>query len=166
MVRSLRKETSSTGFWLALTILVGLPQAILAEGMMTHPFEVDARAAVLMDANSGTLIYGQKPKERIEPASLVKILTLFLVFDAVRDGLLRLEDKVLISKKAWRTRGSKMFIRRGSHVELVELIKGIAVVSGNDACVAVAVNTRLPSTWPCWQEPTSRHTPMRSSITN
>ncbi|MEJ2366723.1 MAG: D-alanyl-D-alanine carboxypeptidase [Deltaproteobacteria bacterium] len=70
--------------------------------------------------------------------SFVKLMTLFLVFDAVDQGQVLLQDKVWISEKAWRTGGSKMFVRQGDRVPLEELIKGIAVVSGNDACVAVA----------------------------
>jgi D-alanyl-D-alanine carboxypeptidase (penicillin-binding protein 5/6) len=117
---------------------MGSPQIIWGKGTPLHPFEVNALGAVLLDAKSGEFIYEQNPMERISPASLVKILTLFLVFDAVKSDQVRLDDNVLISKKAWRTRGSKMFIKVGDYVPLAELVKGIAVVSGNDACVAVA----------------------------
>jgi D-alanyl-D-alanine carboxypeptidase (penicillin-binding protein 5/6) len=105
---------------------------------MPHPFVVAVKSAVLIDANSGEFLYGQNPDERINPASFVKLMTLFLVFDAVDQGQVLLQDKVWISEKAWRTGGSKMFVRQGDRVPLEELIKGIAVVSGNDACVAVA----------------------------
>jgi len=103
-----------------------------------HPFVLAAQSAVLIDANSGELLYGQNPDERISPASFVKLLTLFVVFDAINNGQVLLEDKVWISEKAWRTGGSKMFVRQSNRVPLEELIKGIAVVSGNDACIAVA----------------------------
>ncbi|MCG6943814.1 MAG: D-alanyl-D-alanine carboxypeptidase [Deltaproteobacteria bacterium] len=105
---------------------------------LPHPFAVAAKSAALIDADSGQFLYGQNADERISPASFVKLLTLFLVFDAIDQGQVLLEDKVYISEKAWRTGGSKMFVRQGNRVPLVELIKGIAVVSGNDACVAVA----------------------------
>jgi D-alanyl-D-alanine carboxypeptidase (penicillin-binding protein 5/6) len=105
---------------------------------MPHNFEVDAGAAVLMDAETGQFVYGQNPHQRIVPASFVKVLTLFLVFDAMDRGQVHLNDPVPISERAWRTGGSKMFVRVGEHVPLEELIKGIAVVSGNDACIAVA----------------------------
>jgi D-alanyl-D-alanine carboxypeptidase (penicillin-binding protein 5/6) len=113
------------------------PEVIWGKDIFPHPFNVDVRSAVLLDAKSGEFVYGQNPKERIKPASLVKILTLFLVFDAAENGQVSLEDNVLVSKKAWRTKGSKMFIEVGARVPLVELVKCIAVVSGNDACVAV-----------------------------
>lgn len=103
-----------------------------------HPFKLSFRAAVLMDANSGQFLYAHNPHESIPPASLTKVLTLFLVFDAIQEGRVRLDDQVPISRKAWRTGGSKMFVKAGERVRLEELIKGIAVDSGNDASVAVA----------------------------
>jgi D-alanyl-D-alanine carboxypeptidase (penicillin-binding protein 5/6) len=91
-----------------------------------------------MDAQSGELLYAQDADEPIPPASLTKVLTLFLTFDAIRQGRVDLDDIVPISRKASRTRGSKMFLKAGDRVPLEELIKGIAVDSGNDASVAVA----------------------------
>lgn len=123
--------------WLAIGFVVASVQNIDAADI-PHPFEVAAEAAVLMDAGSGQLIYGQNPHQRIKPASFAKLLTLFLVFDAVEYGQVSLDDRVLISEEAWRTGGSKMFVKVGERVPLEELIKGIASVSGNDACVAVA----------------------------
>jgi D-alanyl-D-alanine carboxypeptidase (penicillin-binding protein 5/6) len=118
-------------------LLLGSPINTPAQEM-PHPFAVAAQSAVLLDAKSGQFLYGQNPTEPIKPASFVKLLTLFLIFDAIDQGQVLLEDKVWISKNAWRTGGSKMFVRQGTRIPLVELIKGIAVVSGNDACVAVA----------------------------
>jgi D-alanyl-D-alanine carboxypeptidase (penicillin-binding protein 5/6) len=117
-------------------LLAGVPQSRAQE--IPHPFNVDAAAAVLMDAGTGQLVYAQNPDQRIEPASFVKVLTLFLVFDALDSGQVHLNDLIPISEKAWRTGGSKMFVRVDERVPLEELIKGIAVESGNDACVAVA----------------------------
>jgi D-alanyl-D-alanine carboxypeptidase (penicillin-binding protein 5/6) len=105
---------------------------------MPHPFAVAVKSAVLIDGNSGEFLYGQNPDERIPPASFVKLMTLFLIFDGVDQGQVLLQDKVWISEKAWRTGGSKMFVRQGDRIPLEKLIKGIAIVSGNDACVAVA----------------------------
>lgn len=122
--------------WISV-FLLGSLQLVLAQEL-PHPFAVAAKSAALIDADSGQFLYGQNADERINPASFVKLLTLFLVFDAIDQGQILLEDKVYISEKAWRTGGSKMFVRQGNRVPFVELIKGIAVVSGNDACVAVA----------------------------
>ncbi len=108
-------------------------------GASTPPlFKVDAKAAVLLDALSGQIIFEQNPQEEIAPASLAKLLTLYLAYDALNMGLVKPEDKVLISKKAWETKGSKMFVEVGKRVEFKKLLEGIASISGNDACVAVA----------------------------
>ena len=101
-------------------------------------FKVDAKAAVLLDALSGQFIFEQNPQKKIAPASLAKILTLYLAYDALKMGIVKSDDKVLISKKAWATKGSKMFIEVGKRVELQKLLAGIASISGNDACIAVA----------------------------
>ena len=99
---------------------------------------VRAKSSVLMEYASGKILQQQNKDEQIPPASFAKILTLYVVFDLIGKGQAALSDEVFISEKAWRTGGSKMFVREGERVPLEELIKGIAVVSGNDACVAVA----------------------------
>lgn len=99
---------------------------------------MNAREAVLLEAETRKILFSQNCHQRIQPASFTKIVTLYLVFDAIQKGQVKLTDMIPISKKAWRTGGSKMFVRVGTRVPLEELIKGIAVVSGNDACVAVA----------------------------
>lgn len=99
---------------------------------------VRARSSVLLEHDTGKLLQQQNKDEQIPPASFAKVLTLYVVFDLIGKGQARLTDEVFISEKAWRTGGSKMFVREGDRVPLEELIKGIAVVSGNDACVAVA----------------------------
>jgi D-alanyl-D-alanine carboxypeptidase (penicillin-binding protein 5/6) len=99
---------------------------------------VRARSSVLMEYSTGKILQQQNKDEQIPPASFAKVLTLYVVFDLLEKGQAVLGDEVFISEKAWRTGGSKMFVREGERVPLEELIKGIAVVSGNDACVAVA----------------------------
>ena len=99
---------------------------------------VNAKSAVLMEGASGQVLVGQNRDEKIAPASFVKVLTLYIVYDMLQKGKIKLTDEVYISKKAWETGDSKMFVGLGSKIPLEELIKGIAVASGNDACVAVA----------------------------
>jgi serine-type D-Ala-D-Ala carboxypeptidase (penicillin-binding protein 5/6) len=99
---------------------------------------VEAKAAVLAEVSTGSRLFEHSPDLRIEPASFTKVLSLYLVFEALQKGQIQLQDEVFISETAWRTGGSKMFVGIGSRVPLEELIKGIAVVSGNDACIAVA----------------------------
>ena len=124
--------------WLIVVAVLLLSGRITLAGEASNPFPVAVRAAVLMDAQSGELLYAQDANEHIPPASLTKVLTLFLTFDAIQQGRADLDDIVPISKKACRTRGSKMFLKAGDRVPLEELIKGIVVDSGNDASVAVA----------------------------
>lgn len=102
------------------------------------PFSVISEAAVLMNAYSGQIICAKNPDELIAPASLTKIMTLVVTYDEIDNGFASLDDQVSISEKAWRTGGSKMFVAVNSTVPLHQLLEGIAVVSGNDACVAVA----------------------------
>ncbi len=107
-----------------------------APGVEMSPGQVNARSAVLLEVSTGTIIFEQNADEPIEPASFTKILTLYLVNEALKQGVVTLDDEVYISERAWRTGGSKMFVGVGTKVPLREIIKGIAVVSGNDACVA------------------------------
>jgi D-alanyl-D-alanine carboxypeptidase (penicillin-binding protein 5/6) len=91
-----------------------------------------------MDGLTGQVLYEQDSHLKIAPASFVKVLTLYLVFDAIRAGQIKMDDMVTVSEKAWRTQGSKMFIKVGERVRVEDLIKGVAVASGNDACIALA----------------------------
>jgi D-alanyl-D-alanine carboxypeptidase (penicillin-binding protein 5/6) len=91
-----------------------------------------------MDGLTGQVLFEQNPHLRIPPASFVKVLTLYVLFDAIRAGQLKMDDMVTVSEKAWRTQGSKMFIKVGERVKVEDLLKGVAVASGNDACVALA----------------------------
>jgi D-alanyl-D-alanine carboxypeptidase (penicillin-binding protein 5/6) len=75
---------------------------------------------------------------RIPPASFVKVMTLYLVYDAIRAGQIKIDDMVTVSEKAWRMQGSKMFIKVGERVKVEDLMKGVAIASGNDACIALA----------------------------
>jgi serine-type D-Ala-D-Ala carboxypeptidase (penicillin-binding protein 5/6) len=102
------------------------------------PGQINARSAILMEVSTGTVLFEQNADEPIEPASFTKIATLYLVFEGLKQGKIHMNDEVYISEAAWRTGGSKMFVGLHTKVPLEELVKGIAVVSGNDACVAAA----------------------------
>jgi D-alanyl-D-alanine carboxypeptidase (penicillin-binding protein 5/6) len=97
-----------------------------------------ARSWILVEFSSGQFLTAEKPDERLEPASLTKLMTAYLTFSALRQKTLALEQPVLVSEKAWRMGGSKMFIRVGHRVPVEALIKGMIVQSGNDASVALA----------------------------
>jgi D-alanyl-D-alanine carboxypeptidase (penicillin-binding protein 5/6) len=100
--------------------------------------QCDARSAILMDGLTGQVLFEQNPDSKMAPASFVKIMTLYLVYDAIRAGQLKMDEMVTVSEKAWRIQGSKMFIKVGERVKVEDLIKGVAIASGNDACIVLA----------------------------
>ena len=102
------------------------------------PFKVKAKAAVLINVNSGQVVFEQNADVPIPPASLTKLMTLNLAFDAADDAFVGLDDEVRVSEKAWKTEGSRMFLEVRKTVPMEIMLKGIAVVSANDACVAVS----------------------------
>ena len=104
-------------------------------------FDVKARTAILQDYHSGEILYEKEPDISIYPASMTKIMTAIIAFDLIKSGDLTLDEKFIISEKAWRlsTSGySSMFVMVGDEVSVENLLKGIIVASGNDACIALA----------------------------
>ena len=120
---------------LLLLILLALPAA--AE-LAPVPPAVAARAWVLLDHASGQPLAGLNPDDHVEPASLTKLMTAYLVFDALKQGVIALDQQVPVSEKAWKAQGSRMFIEPKKPVTVAELIRGMIVQSGNDACIALA----------------------------
>ena len=114
------------------------PSPAADEIPIPDPPHLAAKGYLLVEHNSGRVLAESNTGERLEPASLTKILTAYVVFRELAGGNLSLQDQVLISEKAWRTGGSKMFIEVGKQVLLEDLLKGMIVQSGNDASVALA----------------------------
>jgi D-alanyl-D-alanine carboxypeptidase (penicillin-binding protein 5/6) len=103
--------------------------------------DVEARTAILQDYLSGEILYEKDPDHSIHPASMTKIMTAIVAFDLIKSGNLNLEDKFMISENAWRLSSagySSMFIMVGDEITVDNLLKGIIIASGNDACVALA----------------------------
>lgn len=100
--------------------------------------QLSAKGYFLMDYKSGQVIVQKEAQSRIEPASLTKMMTMYVIDQELKHGKLKLTDMVPISKKAWKTEGSRMFVEVNQKVSVEELIKGIIIQSGNDACVAMA----------------------------
>ena len=100
--------------------------------------DIGANAYLLMDYHSGFVLAEKNADERVEPASLTKLMTAYVVFYEIQRGSIKLEDQVKISKKAWRMGGSRMFVEVDTLVPVSELLKGMIVQSGNDATVALA----------------------------
>ena len=103
-----------------------------------QPPEVDAKAHFLVDMHSGRVLTESNADDRLEPASLTKMMTSYVVFAEMARGKFELADEVLVSEKAWRMKGSRMFIEVGTRVSVEALLMGLIVQSGNDASVALA----------------------------
>ena len=104
-------------------------------------FNINARTAILQDYLSGEILYEKNPDERIFPASMTKIMTSIVAFDLLKSGEITLDEKFIVSENAWRLSSSgysSMFIMVGDEVSVEDLLLGIIVASGNDACVALA----------------------------
>jgi D-alanyl-D-alanine carboxypeptidase (penicillin-binding protein 5/6) len=99
---------------------------------------LDAQGYIIMDANSGKILAEKNADIRVPPASLTKLMTMYVVSNALKTGSIHLDDKVRISTKAWRTGGSRMFLKVNDEVNVRDLLQGIVVASGNDASVAMA----------------------------
>lgn len=97
-----------------------------------------ATGFILMDGTSGRILAEKNSDQRMPPASLTKLMTMYIVSSALKSGQIKPDDKVLVSKKAWQTEGSRMFLKVGSEVPVRELVQGVVVASGNDAAVALA----------------------------
>lgn len=121
-----------TGLALLAMVLLATPPA-LAQGV-----ETPARQAILMDVQSGTTLFEKNADQLMPPASMSKLMTIYMIFDRLKEGTLKPTDTFLVSERAWRMGGSKMFVHVGSRVSVEDLLRGIIVQSGNDACIVVA----------------------------
>ena len=101
-------------------------------------FDLRAEEAVVVDHETGAVLLAKNADTPVPPASMLKLMTLNMVFEALDEGRLTLDDRFPVSEKAWRMGGSKMFLREGERVRIEDLLRGIVVLSGNDACVVVA----------------------------
>ncbi len=120
-------------------LLTGFSQLLLANpALVPVAPDIPAKAYMLVDQQSGYVLASKNMNERIAPASLTKLMTAYVVFSELRSGSIKLTDQVKISEKAWRMRGSRMFIEVNKHIKLEDLLKGMIVQSGNDASVALA----------------------------
>ncbi|MHB8910116.1 MAG: D-alanyl-D-alanine carboxypeptidase family protein [Syntrophales bacterium] len=128
------KITKRISGFLACLILLLLAADLSAADRL----QLTARSAILMDMTTGRILYTQNADAAIQPASITKVLTLYVADEAILEGKVHPRDPVKISRRAGQTGGSRMFLQAGSELPLEELLKGMAVVSANDASVAVA----------------------------
>ena len=119
----------------ALALLIVLPGVALSQAPAPA---LAARAWLLLDVSAGQTLVAQNADDRVEPASLTKLMTAYLVFTALKEKRLTLEQVIPVSERAWRAGGSRMFIDPRKPVTVGELIQGMIIQSGNDACIALA----------------------------
>jgi len=127
-------------FYLALTLPVGAAAQVPPPVGMPTPAapQLSASSYILMDFDSDEVIVAHEVDTRLDIASITKLMTSYVVFQELASGNIGLEDTVVISENAWRTGGSRMFVEPGMEVTIEQLILGLVVQSGNDACVALA----------------------------
>ena len=116
--------------------LLLLPVLALAQQLPTPP-ALAAKSWLLTEVESGQELTSQNADNRLDPASLTKLMTAYLTFGALKQGTIKIDQTVPVSEKAWKAEGSRMFIQVNTQVKVEDLIKGMIVQSGNDACVAL-----------------------------
>lgn len=127
-------------------VMSGIALGTMLSGtVLASDLETKARNAILMDFDTGTYLYAKEVDKMVPPASMSKLMTIYVLFSKLKDGSLSLEDTFKVSENAWRkggaaSGGSTMFLKIGEEVTIEDLIKGILIQSGNDACIVVAEN--------------------------
>lgn len=112
--------------------------ALIFVGLNAHAFETKAKAAYVIDQTTGTVLLNKNADTPLPPASMSKLMTLFMAFEAIRDGRLSLNEKLPVSQHSMNYGGSTMFLNTRDRVTVEDLIRGIIVLSGNDACSVIA----------------------------
>ena len=100
--------------------------------------KTSAKYAAILEVETGKILYAKKAEDRMPTSSMSKVMTMYLVFEALEKGALKLDQKVKVSKKAWQQKGSRMFLRQGQRVKVEDLIRGVIVQSGNDASIVLS----------------------------
>ena len=117
------------------------PKATAAVQVPANPtagMETQATHAFVIEAETGTVLLDKAADERMPPASMSKIMTAYVVFDMLKQGRAKLDDELPVSERAWRLQGSKMFVPLGGRISIDDLLKGMIIQSGNDACLVLA----------------------------
>lgn len=120
------------------TLLLALFFISNSQAVVPEAPEINASGYLLMEMHSGKVLVEKNADQRLEPASLTKIMTAHVVFEEIAKGKLKLSDMVHISEKAWKTEGSRMFVKVNSDVSVEDLLRGLIIQSGNDSAVALA----------------------------
>ncbi len=119
--------------WIYILVLV-----IVCTGTASWAMETSARQTIVVDDSTHTVLFEKNADEPMPPSSMSKLMTVYVVFKKLKEGSLKLTDTLPVSEKAWKTQGSKTFVELGARITVENLLQGIIVQSGNDACVVVA----------------------------
>ncbi|HLF59186.1 MAG TPA: D-alanyl-D-alanine carboxypeptidase family protein [Alphaproteobacteria bacterium] len=122
---------------MAAALLLALA-LVLGAGGAAHAIDTEAKQAILVEYDTHAVLFEKNADELMHPSSMSKMMTVDILFEHLKNGSVKLDDELPVSEKAWRMQGSKMFVAVGSKVKVEDLIRGIVVQSGNDACIAVA----------------------------
>ena len=125
-------------FMLVVTFLILAAMPICAQDIKGQHLNINVKSAVLMDLNTGSILYELNKDEKRSPASVTKIMTLLLVFEAIEDGKIKYDDMVTVSENAASMGGSQIFLEAGEKMSVDDLIKSVVVASANDGAVALA----------------------------
>ena len=120
------------------TLFIFQANISLAQTIIPSSPEINVESYILMDASTGKIIASGNPDSQIEPASMTKVMSAYVIADQLKQKLVSFNDLVLVSEKAWKMEGSRTFIEVGKKVPLIDLLRGLVIQSGNDATVALA----------------------------
>lgn len=135
MTDILRRSATAVRLY-AFALLVGA--ICLSSATPAFAIETPSREAILIDFDTGAVLMEKDADVSMPPASMSKIMTVFMVFEQLKQGRLQLDTKLPVSEAAWRMGGSKMFVEVGSDIRVEDLLRGVVIQSGNDACVVLA----------------------------
>ena len=135
---TIREDSQTMQRLFLILIVIFFTQSLQAAVPVPKAPELAARSYLLADFNSGRMLVEKDIDERIEPASITKIMTAYVIYQAIQEDLVSRQDLVTVSENAWRMKGSRMFIEPGDQVSVDSLLKGLVIQSGNDASVALA----------------------------
>ena len=135
LLKNALKAKAKTGLTVVMVVFSSVAVSDVSS-IPAPPVSVDS--FILVDHQTGEVLAQKNADNRVEPASLVKIMTTYIVAQAIRDGHLKLTETTKVSKKAWKMEGSRMFIEVGKNVSIDDLLNGVIIQSGNDSSVALA----------------------------
>src|SRR5579872_880191 len=136
-IMSPRMKKPSLRRFLAVSFLAMIPWASPGWAALGS-IDTAAKHAIIVDFDTGAVLLDKGAEDRIPPASMSKIMTAYVVFEHLRKGSLKLDDLLPVSEKAWATGGSKMFVKVNTRVKVEDLLRGMIIQSGNDACIVLA----------------------------